>query len=164
MQAGGTPTNGPNTLFSTIDVGANVSLFFPQFLIPYKPELFLESFKPRTVVSVGYNYQHQSDYDRHVSNISFGYSWWQNEKIRHELYPAEVTLVKVLPSAAFTEWLDTLKDKRLKNQYTDHLVAGSGTLLLTTISRLERCETSFTCAPTSKRGGTSSTRWMSCLK
>lgn len=123
-QAGGDTEDGSSTFFNTIELGVNVSLTFPQFLIPYKPERLSKSFKPRTTISAGYNYQHRSDYDRHISNITFGYSWIQNEKIRHELNPAEVTLVKVFPSPSFTAYLDTLEDKRLKNQYTDHLVAG----------------------------------------
>ncbi len=124
MQAGGAPDNESNVLFNTIELGTSVTLTFPQFLIPLKPERLSKSFKPRTIINVGYNYQHRSDYDRHVSNITFGYSWAQSETIRHELNPAEVTLVKVFPSESFTMWLDTLQDKRLKNQYTDHLVAG----------------------------------------
>lgn len=124
MQAGGSTDGGSGALFNTIEVGGNITLTFPQFLLPLKPERISKSFKPRTIITAGYNYQHRSDYDRHVSNISFGYSWEQNKKIKHELNPAEITLVKVYPDQSFTEWLDTLQDKRLKNQYTDHLVAG----------------------------------------
>ncbi len=123
-QAGGGSDDGSSTFFNTIEFGMNVSLTFPQFLIPMKPERLSKSFKPRTIISAGYNFQHQTDYDRHISNLTFGYSWVQNEKIKHELNPAEVTLVKVFPTPDFTAYLDTLEDKRLKNQYTDHLVAG----------------------------------------
>jgi hypothetical protein len=33
-------------------------------------------------------------------------------------------MVKIFPDSSFTAYLNTLTDKRLKNQYTDHLVAG----------------------------------------
>ena len=111
-------------LFNTIELGANTSLTFPQFLIPIRPERLPKKFKPRTTVSLGYNFQKRPNYDRHISNISFGYTWNQTDKIKHVLNPAEITLVKVLPDSIFTDYLYHITDKRLKNQYTNHLVAG----------------------------------------
>ncbi len=118
---------GPQTtkgLFNTIELGANTSLTFPQFLIPIRPERLPKRFKPRTTISLGYNFQTRPDYDRHISNIAFGYSWYQSDKIQHVLIPMEITLVKIFPDSIFTDYLNHIHDKRLKNQYTDHLVAG----------------------------------------
>lgn len=118
---------GPQTaksLFNTIELGANTSLTFPQFLIPIRPERLPKKFKPRTTISLGYNFQRRPNYDRHISNISFGYTWDESDKIKHVLNPAEITLVKILPDSVFTDYLFHLTDKRLKNQYTNHLVAG----------------------------------------
>ncbi len=112
------------TFFNTIELGANAGLTFPQFLIPIRPETLPKNFKPKTIISIGYNYQHQPHFDRHISNISFGYSWLQNEKIRHVLNPVEVSLVKIYPDAYFTDTLNNTNDQRVKNQYTDHMVAG----------------------------------------
>jgi outer membrane protein assembly factor BamA len=111
-------------LFNTIELGINTSLTFPQFLIPIRPERLPKTFKPRTTISLGYNFQRRPDYDRHISNATFGYTWNQTDKIRHVLNPAEITLVKIFPDSTFTAYLNSLTDKRLKNQYTDHLVAG----------------------------------------
>jgi outer membrane protein assembly factor BamA len=111
-------------LFNTIELGINTSLTFPQFLIPIRPERLPKTFKPRTTISLGYNFQRRPDYDRHISNATFGYTWNQTDKIRHTLNPAEITLVKIFPDSTFTAYLNSLTDKRLKNQYTDHLVAG----------------------------------------
>ncbi|MDP4282021.1 MAG: BamA/TamA family outer membrane protein, partial [Bacteroidota bacterium] len=36
----------------------------------------------------------------------------------------EILLVKVFPDSSFTSYLNNLTDKRLKNQYIDHIVAG----------------------------------------
>ncbi|MCX6243339.1 MAG: BamA/TamA family outer membrane protein [Bacteroidetes bacterium] len=110
--------------FNTVEFGANTSLTFPQFLIPIRPEAFSKKFKPRTTISFGYNFQRKPDYDRHITNATFGYSWNQNEKLKHTLNPAEISFVKIFPDSSFTAYLNTLDDKRLKNQYTDHLVAG----------------------------------------
>jgi outer membrane protein assembly factor BamA len=111
-------------LFNTIELGITTSLTFPQFLFPIKPEWISKRYKPRTTISLGYNYQKRTDYDRHISNATFGYSWNQTEKIKHIINPAEITLVKIWPDSTFQAYLDGLTDKRLKNQYTDHLVAG----------------------------------------
>jgi len=111
-------------LLNTIEIGATTSLTFPQFLFPINPESLAKNMKPKTMISLGYNYQQRPDYYRHISNISFGYTWDQNEKIRHTLNPAEIMFVKVFPDSFFTAYLNSLHDRRLKNQYTDHMIAG----------------------------------------
>jgi len=113
-----------SAFFNTIELGANVVLTFPQFLIPIRPERLPKHFKPKTSITVGYNYQHQQDYDRHISNITFGYNWIQSDKIKHMLNPAEISLVKVFPDAYFDSVINAQQDQRLKNQYTSHMVAG----------------------------------------
>jgi outer membrane protein assembly factor BamA len=110
--------------FNTIEFGANAGLTFPQFLLPVKPEKLHKNFKPRTTITIGYNYQLQEHYNRHISNITFGYSWRQKEYIQHVLNPVEISLVKIFKDAYFDSVLASQKDNRLKNQYTDHLVAG----------------------------------------
>jgi len=122
MQAGG----GQGGLFNTIEFGANASITFPQFLIPIRQEKLPKSFKPKTTLSIGYNFQQKQDpdYSRHIANASFGYTWIQNPTLSHTLNPVEVLLVKVFPSPEFTAELDSLEDQRFKNQYTDHMIAG----------------------------------------
>jgi outer membrane protein assembly factor BamA len=115
---------GGKRLFNTLEFGANATLTFPQFLIPIRQETLPKSFKPRTSITVGYNFQRQSDYNRHIFNVTFGYTWNQTEKLIHTLNPIEVSFVKVLPDSAFLAWMNSLTDKRLINQYTNHMVAG----------------------------------------
>lgn len=113
-----------SAFFNVFEFGINGGITFPQFLIPIRPDRFSKSFKPKTTISVGYNYQHQQHYDRHISNATFGYSWDQNDRIRHVFNPIEISLVKVYTDAYFDSVMATEQDNRLKNQYTDHLVAG----------------------------------------
>lgn len=122
MQAGG----GQGGLFNTIEFGANASITFPQFLIPIRQEKLPKSFKPKTTLSIGYNFQQKQDpdYIRHIVNTSFGYTWIQSPTLSHTLNPIEVLLVKIFPSPEFTAKLDSLEDERYKNQYTDHMIAG----------------------------------------
>ena len=112
-------------LFNTIDLGANATLTFPQFLFPVRPESLSKKIKPRTNISLSYDFQRRPDYNRQISNIAYGYSWWAlNDRLKYELNPAEITLVKIQPDTTFTNYLNELTDKRLKNEYTNHLVAG----------------------------------------
>jgi len=113
-----------SAFFNTIELGANAGITFPQFLIPIRPETLPKNFKPKTTISISYNYQFQEHYNRHISNITFGYSWVQNEKIKHVLNPVEISLVKIFKDAYFDSVINAEQDNRLKNQYTDHMVAG----------------------------------------
>jgi len=123
MQAGG---SSGGVLFNTIEFGANATIVFPQFLLPVNQERLPKEFKPKTTLSAGYNFQQKKDpdYDRHITNISFGYTWVQSSMLSHTLNPVELLLVKVFPSPEFTRELDSLQDQRLKSQYTDHMIAG----------------------------------------
>lgn len=122
MQATGGTTG--NAFFNTIQFGINAGITFPQFLIPIRPETLPKNFKPKTNVNIGYSYQHQQHYDQHISNINFGYSWQQKNTMTHMFNPVEVSLVKVYTDAYFDSVMDSEQDNRLKNQYTDHMIAG----------------------------------------
>jgi len=122
MQASDGTSGG--AFFNTIELGANAGITFPQFLIPIRPETMPKNFKPKTTISVGYNFQLQEHYNRHISNITFGYTWLQNERIKHVVNPIEISLVKIFKDAYFDSVIESEQDARLKNQYTDHMVAG----------------------------------------
>ena len=124
MTQGSATSTGVSTFFNTFELGINASLTFPQFLIPVRQETLPKRFKPKTTINVGYNFQKQDDYDRHISNATFGYNWNQNDKLNHTINPIEFSFVRVYPDSAFLAWLNSLTDQRLKNQYTNHLVAG----------------------------------------
>ncbi len=116
-------TNDKFLFFNTIETGTEMSLSFPKFLIPIRLESFPKDFKPKTTISTGINYQQRPKYRRYITNLSFGYNWSQNDKVQHIFFPAEVNSVKVYPSDEFKAFLEDLPNKRLKNQYTDHLIS-----------------------------------------
>jgi len=114
----------PKQLFNVFEIGVNASITFPQFLFPIKPEKLPKKMKPKTMVSIGYDFQRQVDYDRHITNASFGYTWLQNDRLSQTFNPVEIAFVKVTGDSAFNAYLSTLTDLRLKYQYSNHLVAG----------------------------------------
>jgi hypothetical protein len=124
MQGNIGPSSSYNGFFNTLEFGANTSLTFPQFLLPIRPERLSKTLKPRTTISLGYDFQKRPDYDRHITNASFGYSWNWTDKLRMVANPVEIAMVKIFPDSLFTATLNEKHDKRLANQYTDHIVAG----------------------------------------
>jgi len=130
--------NQPQAFFNVLEVGVNASLTFPQFLFPIKPEKLPKKMKPKTMITIGYNFQRQMDYDRHITNASFGYTWVQNNQLSQTINPVEIAFVKVFGDSIFNDYLNKLKDQRLKYQYTDHLVAGLRYTLQYTSQQLNR--------------------------
>lgn len=108
--------------FNTMETGGEISLYFPRFLIPVRHTTFSKYFKPKTTLTTGINYQRRPKYERYITNLSFGYDWSASEFKEHIFLPFDISLVKVFPTPAFDTILDNLKDERLKNQFTDHLI------------------------------------------
>lgn len=131
-------SDAPPKLFNVLELGLNASLSFPQFLLPIRPERLPKSMQPKTTFTLGYNFQRQQDYDRHITNATFGYTWIQNKRLSQTINPIEIALVKVFGDSAFEDYLNSLTDPRLKYQYTDHLVAGLKYTLQYTSQELNR--------------------------
>ncbi len=108
--------------FNTLETGIEARLEIPRLLAPYASQQFSRYSSPRTTFSSGLNYQNRPDYRRYIANLSFGYEWRGTPTRSHLLIPVELNSVRIFTSADFKRWLDGLSDKRLINQYTDHLV------------------------------------------
>jgi outer membrane protein assembly factor BamA len=121
-QAGGENSTPTLLFFNTIQTGAEATLDFPKFLLPVKQENLPRVLRPRTTIKTGVNYQNRPDYERYVTNASFGYSWRYGNFSAHSLTPIEINSVSIFPDSAFLERLKTLNDPRLTNQYTDHFI------------------------------------------
>lgn len=108
--------------FNTIETGVEARLELPQLWAPVRQHRFAQHAMPRTTLIAGLNYQQRPDYTRLIANLSFGYEWRANANERHVLIPLELNSVRIFRSPEFTDWLNSLTDPRLINQYTDHLV------------------------------------------
>jgi outer membrane protein assembly factor BamA/predicted small secreted protein len=121
-QAGGVNNTPVLLFFNTIQSGAEASLDFPKFLLPVSQENLPRVLRPRTTIKTGVNYQNRPDYERYVTNVSFGYSWRYGDFSAHTLTPIEINSVSIFPDSAFIARLNQLNDPRLTNQYTDHFI------------------------------------------
>lgn len=109
--------------FNTFEAGIEASLYIPKFLAPISEELFSKYFRPKTSINIGYNMQDRIEYDRIITNVTFGYEWSESRYKAHVLYPADINLIKVNTTPEFDEELEQ-ESERFRNQYTDHLILG----------------------------------------
>lgn len=110
------------SLFNTIEVNPEISLTFPKMLVPFRPHRIIRYGDPKTIISVGYNFQQRPDYTRTIFNAKFGYTWMQGQFTRHYLNPIEVNFVNIYNQApAFIERLNNLQDKLLVNTFSPHM-------------------------------------------
>jgi len=121
-QQGGQAENNVFLFFNTFETGAEASVDFPKFLLPISQDRMPKLLRPRTTIKTGFNYQNRPDYERYVTNLSFGYNWRGKKFVSHSLIPSDLNSVSIFPDSAFIKKIDELNDPRLKNQYTDHFI------------------------------------------
>lgn len=109
--------------FNTIETGVEASLNFPKFLIPISQTKFPKFFKPKTTINTGINYQKRPKYTRYITNFTFSYDWSETDNITHIFTPFDMNSVRVYRSDLFDSIINSSSDLRLKDQYTDHLIA-----------------------------------------
>ena len=107
--------------FNTVETGAEASIDIPKFLIPVAQENFPKYFIPKTTVTTGINYQDRPDYKRYILNMSYGYEWKESATKKHLIYPIDINSVKIYPTQAFENTIDSINDPKIKNSYVDHL-------------------------------------------
>jgi outer membrane protein assembly factor BamA len=103
-----------------LELGTELRLSIPKFLLPFKTDQFIKKFNPSTSISFAYNYQRRPDYARTIANASFGYTWKGNKYLTHIVNPIELNLIKIpYQSQDFTDWLE---GKYIYYSYQPHLV------------------------------------------
>jgi len=118
---GGNTSTG---IFNTFEAGFDGTLFFPRFLSPIRLERFNQRYAPQTNLSFGYSFQNRPYYSRNIFNIDIGYTWNQNLRIKHILTPLNLNYVNVNRTPEFDSILEQEQNRRLVEQYSDHMVFG----------------------------------------
>ncbi|MBN1187380.1 MAG: BamA/TamA family outer membrane protein [Bacteroidales bacterium] len=114
--------NNTRTIDNTLELGAEVSLLIPRFLLPIKTEGFVKKYNPKTSITTAYNYHRRPEYTRTIANISFGYTWRGNRFTTHIVNPIELNAVKIFDmNTTFYNSLIPL----LRYSYENHFVATS---------------------------------------
>ncbi len=117
-------TETSSGLFNTFEAGIDGTIFFPRFLFPIKLDHFNQKYIPNTNLNFGFNYQLRPNYSRNITNLDIGYTWKAGKHINHILTPANFNYVNINPTPAFADTLANEPNKRLREQYSDHMIIG----------------------------------------
>lgn len=115
---------GGTGIFNTFEAGIQGTVFFPRFFSPIRLNKFNQQNNPVSNLTFGFNFQNRPNYSRNITLVSLGYNWRENEKVKHILTPININFVKVNPTDEFREILEEETNKRLKEQYSDHMILG----------------------------------------
>jgi hypothetical protein len=106
--------------FNTRELGIESTLTLPQLI---GPGSLLPSFGnnlPKTLFTLGYNYQRRPDYTRTISSMKLGYEWKTSEFSQHNLNLVDFNLVNL--SSFDQKFLNSIYDLYIKGSFTDHLI------------------------------------------
>ena len=101
---------------NTYQFGIEPSLTFPRFVIPFIHPSSSSLFVPRTIVRVGYDLMlRQGLYRLHSLKAGYGYTWKEDIRKEHQLFPINITYVRT----------DTLnRDSAIKVNYSNLVFNG----------------------------------------
>ncbi|OFX26762.1 MAG: hypothetical protein A2041_03840 [Bacteroidetes bacterium GWA2_31_9b] len=109
-------------LNNTTELGGDITMSIPKFILPiFTAEKFSKNYKPKTHISVGYNYQVRPDYQRTIANMAYGYTWDGNKYNKHILRLVELNAVK-LPYIT-EDFKEYIEKTLLSSSYENHLVS-----------------------------------------
>ncbi len=97
----------------TTQLGANVNLVLPQFLIPWRANRFLSQYNPRTRFNASYTYVNRPDYIRTNVEGTFDYIWQRSAFHQYVLTPIDVSVIR---TAKLSERFQTVLQNLLLQQ------------------------------------------------
>jgi outer membrane protein assembly factor BamA len=106
--------------FNTRELGIETTLTLPQLV---GPGSLLPSFGnnlPKTLFTLGYNFQRRPDYTRTISSMKLGYEWKTTEFKQHNWNLVDFNLVNL--SSFDAKFLNSIYDLYIKGSFTDHLI------------------------------------------
>lgn len=131
-------TLSQDTIMHSIEYGAETSLRFPKFILPFiKTEGFIKKYNPTTTLLAAYNYQKMPFYTRKMANATFGYNWNSNPYTTHIVNPLQLNIVMLdTIDPAFRERIES--SSYLAYSYRDVTILGSGYSLIFSNQTIKR--------------------------
>ncbi len=109
--------------FNTRELGVEATLIVPRLLIPGNFFPSFGSSLPKTLFTLGYNFQRRPDYTRTISTMRLGYEWMTSEYKRHNLNIFDFNMVDL--SRFNPEFINSIFDLYIRGSFTDHLILAS---------------------------------------
>lgn len=128
--------------FNTQEFGIESNLSVPLLLGPGRLIKSFGEALPKTVFTVGYNFQKRPDYTRTIANYKIGYDWWTSNYLRHVTNLIDFNMVNLYNFDP--DFINSIKDLYIKSSFTDHLIfATNYTLIYNTQQINARSDYSF---------------------
>ncbi|MDB5272496.1 MAG: outer membrane protein [Chitinophagaceae bacterium] len=118
-----TQLNGEFKGLYTYEIGPQVKLAIPHFLLPF-PVRASSYYTPQTIFTADYDFTRRVNYfDLTSLRFGFGYTWKETKAKSHELMPLNINFFRVRHvSDYFSTFLNS--DPGLQRKYQDQLIAG----------------------------------------
>lgn len=110
-----------------MEYGADVSVSFPKFKIPFLHESFKKKIRATTELNLSLNYQERPEYTRIVSAVGWSYKWARrNDPSRYVWTPLDISYI-YLP-ASTNDFIDQIAPDNplLRYSYEDHFIMRAG--------------------------------------
>ena len=102
-----------------MEFGVSASLSFPRFLLA-NYAISKNILVPKTKFELSYNYQDRPYYERHLSSISWVYSWKNRSNSSFVVRPISINWVDVVDIDQ--NYFNSLQNQYLKNSFVDQLI------------------------------------------
>jgi outer membrane protein assembly factor BamA len=128
--------------FNTREAGLEANLAVPRLIGPATLFHSFGNVLPKTLFSLGYNFQRRPDYTRTILSIKLGYEWMTSKNLRHNWNIVDFNMVNL--SRFDQEFLNSIYDLYIKSSFTDHLIFGTTySLIFNTQERSTRSNYSY---------------------
>lgn len=106
--------------FNTREVGIEANLSVPKLIGPATLFRSFGNVLPKSLFSLGYNYQQRPDYTRSIASLKLGYEWMTSEYKRHNWNILDFNMVNL--SRFDPAFLNSIYDLYIKSSFTDHMI------------------------------------------
>jgi len=106
--------------FNTREFGVESNMTVPKLLGPGRVLHVFRDYLPKTIFTLGYNFQRRPEYTRTISNLKIGYNWMTSEKLTHTLNLIDFNMVNLYRFDP--QFINYIKDLYIKSSFTDHLI------------------------------------------
>ncbi len=144
-------TNDNNLSFNSQEIGSNVSLNLPSFLLPIRSGRFIKKNHPRTVLEFNINFKERPEYKRSILGGSFGYYWVSKRFFRHQFRVLDLSAVKVFNLNK--AYYQSIQGSYLEKSFDDYLISATNYTLSFTNKKEQKDKNYLTVTTTGEIAG-----------
>ncbi len=107
------PLTEVDNVYQSTEAGANVSLTFPKFIIPFSKKIKVRDFQlnPRTKMEAGYSFQDRPEYKRNTFNVNNAFLWEKDNRVFYRFVVTDINFIQSDLDQAFEKRLKELEEQ-----------------------------------------------------